>query len=216
MPRRSRAYPQVSVLIPQKLPISRIVISSPRDLTWASTSASIMASETGLPGMGSVARSKQGPPGDTKLSQVLRSMMCRSPLEQGVDRVLVLGNALLDWTVEVEIRSARPGAEDVLGEHPPVVRIPDVPAFGHDDEDVLPRRQDHLGERRVCIARVLEAVDARDEIDGVRLDRHDLPGLVGHRHVVGVADVAARPWIGFHGRVVDAGLQEPGHEPTDS
>src|SRR5262249_36389744 len=157
--------------MPQKLPISRIVISSPRGLTWDSTSASIMARETGLPGMGSVARSKHGPPGDMKLSQALRSMWYRASLEQGVDRVLVLRDALLDGTVEAEIHSVCPGPEHVLGEHPPVVGIPDVPALRHDDENVLSRRQDHLRERPVCVSRVLQAVDARDEIEGVRLDR---------------------------------------------
>src|SRR5262249_40473741 len=192
MPTRWRAYPHVNVLSPQHLPMLSTMISSARGLTWVSTSASIIASETGLPGMGSVARSKHGPPGDMKLSQVLRSIGYRSPLEQSVDRVLVLGDALLDWTVEVEIRSARPGPQHVLGEHPPVVRIPDVPALRHDDENVLSRCQDHLRERRVCISRVLQAVDARDEIEGVRLDRHHLPGLLGHRHVVGIADVPAR------------------------
>src|SRR5215470_8340527 len=144
MPTRSMAYPQVKVLIPQKLPISSTVTSSPRGLTWASTRASIIARDTGLPGMGSVARSKHGPPGDMKLSQVLRSMWCRSSLEQGVDRVLVLRHTLLDGTVETKTRSACPGPEHVLGEHPPVVGVPDVPALRHDDEDVLPRRQDHL------------------------------------------------------------------------
>src|SRR5262245_4648355 len=165
MPRRSRAYPQVSVLIPQKLPISRTVTSSPRGLTCASTRASIIARETGLPGMGSVARAQHGLPGARKCSPALRSLWCRSSLEQGVDRVLVLRDALLDGTVEVEIRSTCPGPEHVLGEHPPVVGIPDVTALRHDDENVLSRRQDHLRKRRVCVSRVLQAVDARDEIE---------------------------------------------------
>src|SRR5262249_42485085 len=199
MPTRWRAYPHVNVLSPQHLPMLSTMISSARGLTWVSTSASIIASETGLPGMGSVARSKHGPPGDMKLSQVLRSIGYRSPLEQGVDRVLVLRDALLDGIAHTEIRSACPGAEHLLSEQPPVVGIPDGPALRHDDEDVPPRRQDHLRERRVCVSCVLQAVDARDEIEGVRLDGHELPRFLGHRHVVGVADVPARPWIGFHG-----------------
>src|SRR5262245_25165375 len=73
-PSRSRERPQVRALMPQKLPTSRTRISSCGCFTYDSTSASIIDSATGLPGMGSVAGSKHGPSGEMKFNQTSRSI----------------------------------------------------------------------------------------------------------------------------------------------
>src|SRR5262249_5803865 len=60
--------------MPQKLPTSRTLISSCGCFTYDSTSASIIESATGLPGMGRVAASKHGPSGEMKFNQTSRSI----------------------------------------------------------------------------------------------------------------------------------------------
>src|SRR5215475_14363216 len=119
-------------------------------------------------------------PNIRRLAVARRSGRC--PLEDGVDGVFPRRHGLLDWTVEAQPQVPRPDPEHGLGEHPPVISIPDVPSLRHHEEHVAPRGHDHLLERHVRFRHVLEEMQARHYVEGLRLDRDILPWprLDGH------------------------------------
>jgi hypothetical protein len=126
--------------------------------------------------------------------------------------------ATVFWTgpVDAQAQVPRPDPQHVLGEHPPVIRVPDVPSLRDDEEDVAASRHDHLLERHLCFGHVLEEMEARHHVESLRLDRDVLPWPSLDGHLVRLADVAAGPPVGFNRRVTHPTVQEPRHEAADA